>query len=168
MFFFCFFAVYIWYTTCNKNSIAVGINLSVKYEVCPENSRIYCVKIFPSYPEAIQSCRLQSTPLYSMHCCQRFFNVLKHSWKAFLGMLRKCAREFVLIASIDSKRRPFSVDLSFGNRKKSAGARSGEYGGCGRTVVACLAKKSRKRNDECEGALSCWSIHRFSRHASGT
>jgi len=55
-----------------------------------------------------------------MHRCQRFFNVLKHSWKAFLGMLRKCASEFVLIASIDWKRRSFSVDLSFGNRKKSA------------------------------------------------
>jgi hypothetical protein len=63
-----------------------------------------------------------------MHRCQRFFNVLKHSWKAVLGMLRKCASEFVLIASIDSKRWPFSVDLSFGNRKKSAGARYGEYG----------------------------------------
>ena len=72
-----------------------------------------------------------------MHRCQHFFNVLMHSWKAFLGMLRKCASEFVLIASIDSKRQPFSVDFSFGNRKKSAGARSGEYGGCGRTVVAC-------------------------------
>ena len=41
-------------------------------------------------------------PLLCMHCCQRFFNVLKHSWKAFLGMLHKCASEFVLIASIDS------------------------------------------------------------------
>ena len=100
-----------------------------------------------------------------MHRCQRFFNVLKHSWKAFVGILRSSASEIVLIASIDSKRRPFSVDLSFGNRKKSAGARSGEYGGCGTTVVACLAKKTR--NDECAGALSCWSIHRFSRHVSG-
>ena len=102
-----------------------------------------------------------------MHRCQRFFNVLKHSWKAFVGILRSSASEIVLIASIDSKRRPFSVDLSFGNRKKSAGARSGEYGGCRRTVVACLAKKSRTRNDGYAGALSCWSIHRFSRHASG-
>jgi len=79
-----------------------------------------------------------------MHRCQRFFNVLKHSWKAFLGMLRKCSNEFVLIASIDSERRHFSVNLSFRNRKNSAGARSGEYGGCGRTVVAFLAKKSRQ------------------------
>ena len=36
------------------------------YEVRPENSRIYRVKIFPSYLEAIQPCRLQSTPLYSV------------------------------------------------------------------------------------------------------
>ena len=109
------------------------------YEVCLENSRIYRVKIFQSYLEAIQPCHLQNTPLYSV-----------------------CTA-----ASTDSKPRPFSADLSFGNRKKSAGARSGEYGGCGRTVVACLAKKSRTRNDECESTLSCWSIHRFSHHASG-
>jgi len=130
------------------------------------HSRIYLVKSFQSYLEAIQSCRLQSTSL-CMHHFQRFLNVLKHSWKAVLGVLIKCASEFVLIASIDSKERPFSVDLSFRNRKNSAGARSGEYGGCGRTVVACLAKKSWKRNDECEGALSCWNIHRFSCYASG-
>ena len=36
------------------------------YEVCPENSRIYRVKIFQSYLEAIQPCQLQSTPLYSV------------------------------------------------------------------------------------------------------
>ena len=107
------------------------------------------------------------SPLLCMHRCQRFFNVMKHSWKAVLGMLCRCASEFVLIASIDSKLRPFSVDLTFGNRTKSAGARSGEYGACGRTVVACLAKNSRTRNDDCDGALSCWSIHRFFRHASG-
>jgi hypothetical protein len=53
-----------------------------------------------------------------MHRCQRFFNVLKHSRKAVLGMLRKCASEFVLIAPVDKKRRPFNVDLSFGNRSQ--------------------------------------------------
>jgi len=36
------------------------------YEICPENSRVYRVKNFPSYLEAIQLCRLQSTPLYSV------------------------------------------------------------------------------------------------------
>ena len=36
------------------------------YEVYPENSRIYRIKIFQSYLEAIRSCCLQSTPLYSV------------------------------------------------------------------------------------------------------
>ena len=39
---------------------------SLIYEVCPENSRIYRLKIFQSYLEVIQPCRLQSTPLYSV------------------------------------------------------------------------------------------------------
>jgi hypothetical protein len=59
----------------------------------------------------------KSSPLLWTHRCQRFYNVLKHSWKTVSGMLRKCAGEFVLIASIDSKRRPFSVNLSFGKER---------------------------------------------------
>jgi hypothetical protein len=34
------------------------------YEVCPESSRIFHIKIFPSFLEAIQPCRPQSTRLY--------------------------------------------------------------------------------------------------------
>jgi hypothetical protein len=37
---------------------------SCVYVACPENSRMYRIKIFQSYLEAIQPCRLQSTPLY--------------------------------------------------------------------------------------------------------
>jgi pyruvate/2-oxoglutarate dehydrogenase complex dihydrolipoamide dehydrogenase (E3) component len=67
-----------------------------------------------------------------------------------------------LIGSVDSKWQPFSVELSFGNRKKSAGARSGEYGGCGRTVIACLAKKSRKSyiGAHCSGHNVAELIHK--------
>ena len=43
-----------------------GYGVPHVYEVCPENSRIYRVKRFQSYLEAIQPCRLQSTPLYSV------------------------------------------------------------------------------------------------------
>ncbi|GGP32601.1 hypothetical protein GCM10010230_68520 [Streptomyces narbonensis] len=39
-----------------------------------------------------------------------------------------------------SKRLPFKAVLNLGNKKKSAGAKSGEYGGCGMTVVLVLAK----------------------------
>jgi hypothetical protein len=36
------------------------------YVACPENFQMYRIKIFHSYLEAIQPCRLQSTPLYSV------------------------------------------------------------------------------------------------------
>jgi len=153
--------------SCIISLTVENVSNNTVYEVCPENSRIYRVKFSRLTLKLCNLSPSKYSPLLCVHRCQRFFNVLKHSWKALLGMLHKCASEFALIASIDSKRRPFSVDLSFGNRKKTADARSGEYGGCGRRVVACLAKMSRTRKDECKGALSCWSIHRFSRHASG-
>ena len=49
---------------------------------------------------------------------------------------------FAFTASTDSNLVPFNADLIFGNKKKSYGARSGEYGGCSRRVILCFAKKS--------------------------
>ena len=40
-----------------------------------------------------------------------------------------------------------------GNKKKSHGARSGELGGWGRTVMECLTKNSRVLRAEWVGAL---------------
>jgi hypothetical protein len=39
------------------------------------------------------------------------------------------------ISSVVSNRRPFSFDFIFGNRKKSQGAKWGEYGGWGMTAI---------------------------------
>jgi hypothetical protein len=39
---------------------------NIVYVACPENFRTYRIKIFQSYLEATQPCRLQSTPLYSV------------------------------------------------------------------------------------------------------
>ena len=50
--------------------------------------------------------------------------------------------EFLSIASIDSWRLLRSGNLSFGNRKKSQGVKSGDYGGWAMTFVSCLAKNS--------------------------
>jgi hypothetical protein len=41
----------------------------------------------------------------------------------------------------DAKRVPLSTDLTLGKRKKSHGARSGEYGGCSSTAICFSAKK---------------------------
>ena len=62
--------------------------------------------------------------------------------------------EFLFIASIDSWRVPRSGYLSFGNRKKSQGAKSDKYGGWEMTFVSCSAKNSVIIRLECDGALS--------------
>ena len=49
--------------------------------------------------------------------------------------------EFFWISSIVSKRRPFKVDFNLENRKKSAGAKSGEQDGWGTTVVLFFTRK---------------------------
>jgi hypothetical protein len=41
------------------------------------------------------------------------------------------------ISSMLSNRRPFSFNLIYGNRKKSQGAKSGEYGEWGMTAILC-------------------------------
>jgi hypothetical protein len=52
-----------------KTSVTVrktSVRVQYTYVACPENFRMYRMKIFQSYLEAIQPCRLQSTLLYSV------------------------------------------------------------------------------------------------------
>ena len=62
--------------------------------------------------------------------------------------------EFLFMDSIDLWRVFRSRYLSFGNRKKSQGAKSGEYGGWAMTFLSCLAKNSVTIRLKCDGALS--------------
>ena len=63
--------------------------------------------------------------------------------------------EFRLMSFVASNWCPFRTFLSLGNRKKSHGARSGEYGGCCNWAVPCLAKNCCTRCEVCAGALHC-------------
>jgi hypothetical protein len=62
-----------------------------------------------------------------------------------------------------SNRRPFSFNFIFGNRKKSQGAKSGEYVGWGMTGILFFARNCWARTEVCDGALSWWSSQVCSR-----
>jgi hypothetical protein len=51
------------------------------------------------------------------------------------------------IYSMVSNRRPFSVNLIFGNRKISHGSKRGEYDGWGMTVIFCFARNCWVRTE---------------------
>ena len=72
--------------------------------------------------------------------------------------------EFRLMSSVASKWCPFRTFVSLGNRKKSHGARAGEYGSCCDWAVPCLAKNSCTRCEVCAGALSWCRTQSPSRH----
>ena len=55
-----------------------------------------------------------------------FFPFWNVSWNMFCGMARRSCSEFSFISSTVSNRQPFRADFNFWNRKKSAGAKSGE------------------------------------------
>jgi len=49
-----------------------------------------------------------------------------------------------------SNRHPFSFNFIFGNRKKSQGAKSGEYGGWGMTAILLFVRNCWMRMEVCE------------------
>ncbi|GBN01525.1 hypothetical protein AVEN_191747-1 [Araneus ventricosus] len=55
------------------------------------------------------------------------------------------------ICAISQKRRPFRSPLRRGKKKKYAGAISGEYGGCSRTITLLVARKCFTRIAVCDG-----------------
>ena len=65
---------------------------------------------------------------YTLH--PTFLSVWKHFANSSFGTSNGVFVEFRLMSSVASNRCPFRTFLSLGNRKKSPGARSGEYGGC--------------------------------------
>jgi len=88
------------------------------------------------------------SPLRSPHRSMRIFHC---SDSLFMSSVA-----FAFTASADSNLVHFNADLIFGNKKKSHGARPGEYVGCCSTVISCLVKNVLTDRALCAGALS-WS-----------
>ena len=102
-----------------------------------------------------------------LHFTQRFCHCWKHFVNSSFRMSNSVFVEFHLMSSAASNRCPFRTFLSLGNRKKSHGVRSGEYGGCCNWAVPCLAKNCCTRCEVCAGALSWCRIQSPSCHFSG-
>ena len=138
------------------------------YEVCSKNKlnfhffrKIFiCLWIYMLSPS-------KKSPLDIINLCQHFFQSSKHFWYALFGISLSSLSDSVFISSIVAKRRPFMGLFNLGNRKKSQGAKSGEYGGWGMITLLFLAKKLRTSNDEWAGALSWCKSHELFFHKSG-
>ena len=94
------------------------------------------------------------TPLkYNTHM-QASFQASKHFWNSLFVITNSSCFDLSFMPWIVAKRFPFISVLSFGKRKKSAEAKSGEYGGWGMITVLFLVKSSRTSIDVWAGALS--------------
>ena len=80
------------------------------------------------------------SPSEVMHRCQRLVHPSKQFLNWFCGMAFRPAVVLLPLSSMSSKCLPFDISFSFGNRKKSLGAWSGEYAGCSNTVICLVAK----------------------------
>ena len=78
----------------------------------------------------------------SLHRSMRIFHCWKQCCRLSSYSLFMSSVAFAFTAYTDSNLVPFNADLIFGNKKKSHGAGSGEYGGCCNTVILCFIKKS--------------------------
>ena len=79
------------------------------------------------YLQLNQTCLLQRTPLHSWYTVPNVFSQFCNaSSNVFCGMTLGFLIEFSSISSTVWNWRPFSEDFNFGNKKKSAGVKSGE------------------------------------------
>ena len=102
-----------------------------------------------------------------MHLCQRFFQSSKYFSNSIFGIAFSSFSDALLMSSMAVKWQSFKVLFSFGNRKKSHRAMSGEYGGWRIVTVLLLAKNSRTSNEVWAGALSWCKSYELFFHKSG-
>ena len=77
-----------------------------------------------------------------MQVCQRWYNCWKRLWKAFAGISRTASLVTVTISLTDWNLRQRSCSSKRVKGKKLHGARSGQYGGCGKTTICWLVNST--------------------------
>ena len=86
----------------------------------------------------------------SLSTCRHRSHRLLHFWNAFwksFSIRVSSTLRFGLYLLIGIKRHPFSFSFIFGNRKKSQGAKSGEYGGWGMTAILVFVRNCWVRTE---------------------
>ena len=115
-----------------------------RYEVClKSNETVHTILLLKNANRKLLCIAFKVIPMSSnafFHPPLPCFHVLL---EGFFRIARSSFVTALLIACKSGKRVPFMTPLSFGNRKKSQGARSGEYGSCSSTAMLFLARNSR-------------------------
>jgi hypothetical protein len=107
------------------------------YKACSKKDRTFAIKNLLLTLQHFKYCPLQSNLLYWRYTFPNvsFIVGMHFLWSAHTSLIA-----FSLISYVVWKLHPFKVVLSLGNRKKSAGAKSGEQGGWGTMDVWCFAR----------------------------
>ena len=98
----------------------------------------------------------KNLPSAAMHFATRWIHLFYSSAQVDLGLSSTALGNARHASSALSNRIPFSCLFSSGNRKKSQGERSGEYGGYGSSCTSLSLRKSTVVAAVCALALSWW------------
>jgi hypothetical protein len=136
--------------------LATGSCYWVGWGLCSLNAAFpwwSCLSYFSS--KVFISCPRSTPRGLEMQSFSRCIHFLKASRYADLGTVIRYWWMADLSACRDLYFRPARKNFNFGNKKKSHGARSGEYGGWGKTVTFSFFKNAETIAEVWSGALSC-------------
>ena len=108
------------------------------YELCPKSNETGVIKTLLKYTKVkfLQSnLSFENTFAFAFSTIQNILG--RHFLRSFLSSVVAA----ILMESMSEKRVPFRTDLILGKRKKSHGARSGEYGECSKSCNVSFCEK---------------------------
>ena len=137
------------------------------YKVWQRRNRINALTLYWKKIRQLKCYPLQCSPLPNPYTAPCEFSTVGSSAAGHLVLC--CSRVASLLLSLNPWTRTWFLwaQTWFSGRKKSHGARSGEYGGCSMTGMLFFAKYLFADSALCAGALSWWRIHEAFFHMSG-